>query len=66
MKEESNKEIVKENEKNNKEEKVNTFGGVEIKNVSFIEIFKYSDLKEKLLIFIGIINSIIQGCVLPV
>jgi len=37
----------------------------EIKNVSYIELYKYSNKKEKLLILIGVIGAIIQGCTIP-
>jgi len=60
-----NKKSKKENKKEKKEEKVNTFSGEKIENVSFSNLFKYANGKEKLMIFLGIINSIIQGCVLP-
>ncbi|KAG4091930.1 P-loop containing nucleoside triphosphate hydrolase protein [Neocallimastix lanati (nom. inval.)] len=60
-----NKKSKRENKKEKKEEKVITFSGEKIENVSFSNLFKYANGKEKLMIFLGIINSIIQGCVLP-
>jgi len=37
----------------------------EIKNISFGQLFKYSSRGDKILIFIGLINSVLQGGCLP-
>jgi len=59
-------EQPKEESNQNNDAKVVTFGGEKVQNVSFTQIFKYASGKEKLWIYIGILNSIVQGFVFPV
>ncbi|ORX80523.1 P-loop containing nucleoside triphosphate hydrolase protein [Anaeromyces robustus] len=56
------------NSKNNKGKKqpVNlVISGEKVKNVSYFQLFKYSTKKEKLMIFISIFASLLQGSTLP-
>ncbi|ORX41563.1 P-loop containing nucleoside triphosphate hydrolase protein [Piromyces finnis] len=53
-------------DKSNKEKKVNNSSdNNEIKKVSFFELFKYSSIREKFLLLLGVIFSILQGLSLP-
>jgi len=52
------------NKKENKEKKVNKNEGEE-RTVSFIELFKYDKTSEKIMIFIAVICTILQGFTMP-
>jgi len=59
------KQINKKSSKNTLTNKILQKEDEKIKNVSYIELYKYSNVKEKLMIAVGVIGAIIQGCTIP-
>jgi len=57
--------------KDNKKDKKNKstdafgFGDEEVKDISYFQLFRYASTKEKIMIFIGILGSVVQGATLP-
>jgi len=62
-KDDNHKNKKDDNHKNKKSLKNNVFNieDENIKSISYFQIFRYASGKEKFMIFIGILGSIIQG-----
>ncbi|KAL6597668.1 hypothetical protein U3516DRAFT_914087 [Neocallimastix sp. 'constans'] len=57
----------KKDSKNNKLKQplLNEVGGEQVENVSYFQLYRYSNGKEKLMIFVGILGALLQGATLP-